>query len=96
LCTILNNEKHATVKIAKHLSSEFKVNKDFGQGDAIAPLEIPIRRSKVETQGTISDKCIQIMAYTDDVVIMGRRLLDVEEVFKSLVEQTNKMGLELN
>jgi hypothetical protein len=30
------------------------------------------------------------MAYTDDVVIMGRRLQDVE-VFTSLVEQTNKM-----
>jgi hypothetical protein len=34
------------------------------------------------------------MAYADDVVIMGRRLKDVEEVFTSLVEQTNKMGLE--
>ena len=34
------------------------------------------------------------MAYTDDVGIMGRRLQDVEEVFTSLVEETNKMGLE--
>ena len=94
MCTILNNEIHAKVKIAKHLFFEFKVNKDLRQGDA--PLEIPIRRSKVETQGTIFDKCSQTMAYANDVVIMGRRLLDVEEVFTSLVEQTNKMGLELN
>jgi len=36
------------------------------------------------------------MAYADYVVIMGRRLQDVEEVFTSLVEQTNKMGLEIN
>jgi len=35
-------------------------------------LEIAIRRSEVETRGTIFDKCGQIMAYTDDVVIMGR------------------------
>jgi hypothetical protein len=34
------------------------------------------------------------MAYADNV-IMGRRLQDVE-VFTSLVEQTNKMGLETN
>jgi hypothetical protein len=40
LCTILNNEIHAKVKNATHLTSEFKVNKDLRQGDAIAPLEI--------------------------------------------------------
>jgi hypothetical protein len=30
------------------------------------------------------------------MVIMGRRLQDAEEIFTSLVEQTNKMGLEIN
>jgi len=44
-------------------------------------LETAIRRSKVETRGTIFDRCSQITAYADDVVIMGRRLQDVEEVF---------------
>ena len=72
------------------------------EGEANAPLlfnvvlETAIRRSKVETWGTIFDKRSQIMAYADDVVIMGRRLQDVEEVFTSLVEQTNKIGLEIN
>jgi hypothetical protein len=57
------------------------------EGDAIAlllfnvVLEIAIRRYEVETRGTIFDGCSQIMAYVDDVVIMGRRLQDVEEVF---------------
>jgi hypothetical protein len=68
------------------------------QGDAIAPLlfkielEIAVRRSKVETWETIFDKGSQIMTYVDGVIIMGRRLQDVEEVFTSLVYQTNKMG----
>jgi hypothetical protein len=49
-------------------------------------LETAIRRSKVETRGTIFDKFSHIMANADDV-IMGRRLQDLE-VFTSLVEQT--------
>ena len=58
-------------------------------------METAIRRSKVETQGTIFDKCSQIMAYADDVVIMGIRLQDAEEVFVSLVDKTDKMTLEI-
>ena len=102
MCRILNPEIYAKVKIGKHLSSEFKVNKGLRLGDAIAPLlfntvlEIAIRRSKSETWGTIFDICSHIMAYGDDVVIMGSRLQDVVEVFTSLVEQTNKMVLEVN
>jgi hypothetical protein len=34
-----------------------------------------------------------MMAYAD-VVLMGRRLQDDEDVFTSLVEQTTRMGLE--
>jgi hypothetical protein len=35
---ILNNEIYAKVKIGKHLSCEFKVNKGLRQGDVIDPL----------------------------------------------------------
>ena len=101
LCRILTNEIYAKVKICKHFSSEFKDNKHLRQGYVIFPLllnmvlETAIRLSKVETWRDILDKYSQIMAYddADDVVLMGRRLQDIEEVFTSLVEQTNKMGL---
>jgi hypothetical protein len=36
------------------------------------------------------------MAHFDSVVIIGRRLHDVKEVFTSLVKQSNKMGSEIN
>jgi len=36
------------------------------------------------------------VAYADDVIVMGRKLQDVEEVFTSLVKQKNKMELEIN
>jgi hypothetical protein len=57
-------------------------------------LETAFRRSKVEIRGTTFDKCSQIMAYGND--IMGKGLRVVEELLKSLVWQTNKMGLEIN
>jgi len=37
----------------------------------------------------------QIIAYVADMLFVGRRLQD-DEVFTSLVEKTNKMGLEIN
>ena len=36
------------------------------------------------------------MANADDVLIMGKSLQDVKEVFTSMVEQINGMGLQLN
>jgi hypothetical protein len=50
-------------------------------------LKIVIRRSKGEKRGTIFDKCSLIMAYADNVLIMTRRVKDVEEVFRSPVEK---------
>jgi sorting nexin-29 len=100
LCRFLNNEIHVKFKICKQLSSEYKVNKGLRQGDVITPLlfnvvlETAIRRSKVETLETILDKCSQIMAHADGVVIVRRILQGVKEVFTSLVEQM--MGLEIN
>ena len=58
-------------------------------------LEFAIRRSKVETQGTIFDECSQIMAHADDVAITGRRLQGIKDVFRLLLQQTNKTGLEI-
>jgi hypothetical protein len=90
--------KYAKVTVGKHLSSEYRLNKCLRQGDSVAPLlfnvvqEIAIRRSKVETLGIICDKCSQIMAYADEVVILGR-LQDSKEVSITLVKPINKVGL---
>jgi hypothetical protein len=58
-------------------------------------LEIAIRRSKVETWGTIFGKCCQLKR-ADDMVIMGTRLQEVEEVITPMAKQTNKVGLKIN
>jgi hypothetical protein len=36
------------------------------------------------------------MAFADDVLTLRKRLQDVKEAFTSLVEQINKMGLQIN
>ena len=65
LCRILNNG-YARVKTGKHLYCECKINKCWREGDAIAPLlfnvvlETAIRRSKVETRGTIFERCFKL------------------------------------
>jgi hypothetical protein len=70
---------YAELKISKHLFCEFNVNKSVIQGDTIFTLlfnlvlEIANRRSKVETRGIIFDNCSEILAYSDVMIIMGRR-----------------------
>jgi hypothetical protein len=59
-------------------------------------VKFAIRVCKKEWRWTVVDKCSQIVAYADGVVIMGWRLQDAREVFILLFEQTNKMGLEIN
>jgi hypothetical protein len=69
------------------------------QGDSNSPLlfnvvlENAIRRSKVETRGTVYDKYSPVMAYA---YVTGIRLQEVREVFSTLAEQPNKIGLEIN
>ena len=46
--------------------------------------------------GGVVSLCRLKLAYAAGVVITRRRLQDVTEVFASLVEQTKKMGLEIN
>jgi len=91
-----------SLKLVNIYLLNLKLTKVWDKMDAIAHLlidivlEITIRKHKVETQRTTFDKCSQIMAYADDVVIMDIWLQDVEEVFTSLVDKTDKMGLEIN
>ena len=69
LCKMVNN---ARVKTGKCLSDNFRLHKGIRQGDALAPLlfnvilEIAMRKSHIETAGTIFTKSNQIIAYTDD------------------------------
>ena len=54
-----------------------------------------VRKSGVQTTGTIFYKSVQLMAYADDIVIIGRSLASIKEAFQLLEEASNK-GLVIN
>lgn len=68
--------KYVKFTFGKHLSSAFRLKKYLRQGDSVAPplfkvvLKIAIRRSIVETLGTIYNKCSPIKVYADELVIL--------------------------
>jgi hypothetical protein len=59
-------------------------------------LEKVIRDAEVETGGTIFNKSVQILAYADDIVIIGRSLAVVKETFVSMEKAVREMGLTVN
>ena len=49
-------------------------------------LEIPVRKSEITTTGTISDKCTEMHAYADYLIIMGSKVQAVEEVLLAITK----------
>jgi len=59
-------------------------------------LEIANGRSIVETRELYMTNVVQLWHNTYVMVIVGRGLLDIGEVFTTLAGQQNKIGLEIN
>ena len=61
-------------------------------------MEKVIRDSEVETTGTVYsyNKSIQILAYTDDTVIVGMSIDTLEETVRKLMKVSQIMGLTIN
>ena len=59
-------------------------------------LEKIVRDSLANTRGTIYFKSAQLLAYVDDIDVIGRSQRDVKEAFKSLETEAAKMGLAVN
>lgn len=59
-------------------------------------ITLAIRRSKIQTNGTIFTKSQQILAYADDLVLTSRRIQDLEEIYIELEKQTKMLGLKIN
>jgi sorting nexin-29 len=69
------------------------------QGDTLAcllfniTLEYAIRKSGVQTRGTMFYKSVQIVAYAEDIVVIGRSSTSMKEAFQLLEEESKEERL---
>jgi sorting nexin-29 len=59
-------------------------------------LEKVVRDSGIETKSTICNKTTEILAYANDVVLVGRTIGVLKEAIINLSKVAKKMGLTIN
>jgi sorting nexin-29 len=97
----LNGSK-CRVKLGNDLSDPFEVREGLKQGDALSTLlfnvalEGAMRRAGIQSSRTLATNMVQILAFADDVDIVGRRHTDVVEAYTSLKREAAKIGLLVN
>jgi hypothetical protein len=90
------------VKIQKDLSDPFITERGLRQGDTLAcllfniALEKVIRDSGIERRGAIYHISVQVLAYADDLDIIGRSERAVREAFTKFDKEALLMGLKIN
>jgi len=102
LMRMIMSNMHSQIKIQSKLLAPFIIHKGVRQGDALAwllfniTLQYVIRISGIQTRGTIFYKSVQLKAYADDIVIIGRSLASMKEGFQLLEEASKEVGLVIN
>ena len=92
----------SSVKVGKDLSEPFDTAQSFRQGDSLSCdrfnflLESVLRKAGVHCNGTIFYKSVQLLAYADDIDIIGRTMRNVNAVFSVIEWESAKMGLAVN
>ena len=93
---------YSRVWVGKNLSDMFPIRNGLKQGDALSQLlfnfalEYAMRRVQVNQDGLKLNGTHQLLAYTDDVNILGGSLHTVKENAEALVDATKENGLEVN
>jgi hypothetical protein len=96
--TTLDNTQ-CQVKIQNRLSAPINIKDGIRHGDALAcqlfnvALEKVVRDAALNIRGTIFYKSIQIIAYADDIDIIGRTQSAMIEAFNSLKKAAKDINL---
>jgi hypothetical protein len=95
-------ETYSKVRVGKNVSDRFPIGNGLKQGDALSPvlfnfaLEYAIRRVQVNRDGLKLNGTHQLLAYADDVNILGRSIRNLKENAKALVAAAREIGLQVS
>jgi hypothetical protein len=96
------NETYTKIRIGKHLSDSFPTQNGLKQGDALSPLllnfalEYAIRKVQENQVRLILNGIHQLLAYADDVNLLGDDIDTIEKNTETLIDATKEVGPELN
>jgi len=95
-------ETYSRVRVGKNVYDRFPIRNGLKQGDALSPmlfnfdLEYAIRRVQVNQDGLKLNGTHQLLAYGDDVNILGQSIHTLKENGEALVAATREIGLEVS
>ena len=90
------------VKVQNMMTEEFAINIGLRQGDALstqlfnAVLEKVMRHIQINKGGSIYTRTLQILAYADDVNLIGRSTGRLKDAVVQMEEGANEVGLRIS